>query len=214
MCRNCAAAPGTAFINSPGRDSTYRPIVSFLAPGAHVRSDVTPGPAASFGSGNAPPHLQADTTRTHEGLRSSGNGHSWATPPTGGGSYPVSPDNGIRQGAPSPVIVSSGPDRAGLHSSGVSQVRKLSPFLNFRCEGTAGHHHWRSPGIAIRVLGGGMYLRQSPGPFCPGPSFHMYKKQDHTGIGLVGIGRMGVLTNHLGSSITTSYLVHGFLGNL
>ncbi len=42
----------------------------------------------------------------------------------------------------------------------------------------------------------------------------MYMKQDYTGVGLVGIGRMGVLTNHLGSSITTSYLVHGILGNL
>jgi hypothetical protein len=130
------------------------------------------------------------------------------------GSYPVSPDNGIRQGAPSPVIVSSGPDRAGSILVECRRSGNCLLLLNFRCEGTAGHHHWRSPGLAIRVLGGGMYLRQSPGPFCPGPSFHMYKKQDHTGIGLVGIGRMGVLTNHLGSSITTSYLVHGFLGNL
>ena len=36
-----------------------------------------------------------------------------------------------------------------------------------------------------------------PGSAFQGPRFYMHIKQDYTGIGLVGMNRMGVLTNQL-----------------
>ena len=63
--------------------------------------------------------------------------------------------------------------------------------------------------FSSRFWGGGdVYLCQALGTMLERCSLYIPR------IGLVGIVRVGVHANHLGSSITTSYLVHGILGNL
>jgi hypothetical protein len=132
-----------------------------------------------------------------EGLHPELVGHSGYTHAVSDwwGLYPVSPVNGFRQGAPPPFFFLSGP--APPRSILVEQrglVRFPFTSLNFRFRHNC-HHHRRQSCVAFLGFWGGHVSTQTP------PSG--FKGQASQAMGSWPGGRrmrLGVLTNHLGSS--------------